>query len=415
MFSAWTAYATQQINDKIIYEDKTCELKIDWSYPSPLEVYYEKNKDLKYPFGADSTEVISTANYRGHISTWKIADKKLYLAKIAQGINDSKAKNFPLSKIFTSKIIKNNMVPADWFTGYLLILSRPFKDWYESPYSANKFFIINYAKFVIVSVEKGNILSETSFGPDDFWNITRDYWNYNRFKESDRTIIEKYYNYINGFRDDSFREPEKKAIYTERDFNLFLKRYYTKEIPIPLTDYCIIKDAMVDYTEKCAFIESDLLIKEGISLLFFEMGASNVLPGPWEQYSSGAVQVLIKLDQLAPAEHVIDKNVRFINNYAKYGSSKSVSGEIDIIKVENNYVIISGNIYLKSEAPATFQKINLDNNKIPIYSIREYLERNANKGGELFSYNVEEKYLEIKSKTIDYLKKQGELKLQHNQ
>ena len=36
-------FATQQINDIIIYKDKISELRIHWLYPGPLEEYFIKN------------------------------------------------------------------------------------------------------------------------------------------------------------------------------------------------------------------------------------------------------------------------------------------------------------------------------------------------------------------------------------
>lgn len=112
-----TATTTLQTPDHIIYNGLEASLFLGFYFPSPLEVYFADKP--QYPF-----RTISTANYRGHIATWEIANEQLFLNRVDyedSGIDDMR--NIPLDKIFgLSKPI--DRINATWFTGLLLIMNN---------------------------------------------------------------------------------------------------------------------------------------------------------------------------------------------------------------------------------------------------------------------------------------------------
>ncbi len=73
---SWQTQATEQYPDYIEYNGKRYELAVDWSHPSPLQVLYIRT-NTQSPF-----QGWSTANYRGHIATWRISDGKLFLVNV---------------------------------------------------------------------------------------------------------------------------------------------------------------------------------------------------------------------------------------------------------------------------------------------------------------------------------------------
>jgi len=76
LFSLYAATATEQYPDIIEYDKKKYELYVDWGHPSPLQTLYIRT-NTESPFKG-----YSTANYRGHIATWRIRDGKLYLVSV---------------------------------------------------------------------------------------------------------------------------------------------------------------------------------------------------------------------------------------------------------------------------------------------------------------------------------------------
>ena len=75
-FTNKSAFATDQYPDYIIINGEKFELYVDWSFPSPLQTYFNRT-GIECPF-----RMWSTANYRGHIATWTVRDSALYLTQI---------------------------------------------------------------------------------------------------------------------------------------------------------------------------------------------------------------------------------------------------------------------------------------------------------------------------------------------
>lgn len=104
--------ATEQMPDYLYYNGKKLTMDTGWGHPSPLQTYYYQN-NLDYPF-----EMLSTANYRGHVATWEAIEDKLYLKEIQ--IEDSiftPQKYYVRSK--DKNMNKGNSVFADWFSGVI--------------------------------------------------------------------------------------------------------------------------------------------------------------------------------------------------------------------------------------------------------------------------------------------------------
>jgi hypothetical protein len=366
LLNAINLYSTEQIDDFVSYNNEICRLQVSWEYPSPLETFEDNN----YKFTANST-----ANLRGFIATWRIYNSLMYLDKV----EDGNGQEIQLNNIFDNSLIINNSIFAQWFSGFLMIKSSPERVWYESPYSEEPFYVIVYSNIAIVEIRDGIVINENQYAERDFWNITNAITRYNSSNnEAGFELIYNYLNYINSITLPFPSNTTVQQIYTVDDFDIFLDRNVTRQVRIPLTNYCLIEGATINFSRSGAFIPSDLLTDESKYLLVLEMGASNVPLGEWSNYSSGAVQIIIGLDDITVNTSIIltannTDRVKFINNWARYKSEQIIDINIEILNVEDNQVRLNGIIILQSFAPYTYQKVEL-NNLFPIYSISEYLE-----------------------------------------
>ena len=124
--------ATEQYPDYIEYGGKKYELAVSWSHPSPLQVLYIRT-NTQSPF-----QGWSTANYRGHIATWRISDGKLYLVNVdtrrysgrtgtywpdeGKRIDTVAAPGyFNIAPLSEQPATNDGSVVADWFSGVLEI------------------------------------------------------------------------------------------------------------------------------------------------------------------------------------------------------------------------------------------------------------------------------------------------------
>jgi hypothetical protein len=401
--------ATQQQNDLIEYNGQLGEISIDWSYLSPLEVYYSQNSDVDNPFKSSHT-----ANYRGHIATWEVKNKRFYLTKIATEKSTfdkvtnkvtSVKTNIPLIELFPTESVNNNKVFANWFSGYMLIKTEPFKQWQDSPYDDEKYYIMEYREYQIVKVEEGTITENHTYDAEQFWRIQGRLHGYKSIESKDKDVFNSFNEYIasfRGFENDGTVEPkQKKIMHTEDDFEMFIQRSLVRNINVPLSDYCILKDVTVNTKGSGWTSEREFRIKKGSYLLYLEMGSTNVPNGPWDDFTGGSVQVLIPFDDLNEGSSLtnesVNNNISFINNFAKFGSPQSITVDLTLNKIDSNNVSLSGDIGLFSEEPSTSQKISL-NNKVPLRSLREHLELNKSDSGYI-KYDVDDLYEKIVEKS----------------
>lgn len=129
---AWQAKATEQYPDYILYGGKKYELAVNWGHPSPLQVLYIRT-NTQSPF-----QSWSTANYRGHIATWRISDGKLYLVNVDTRRHRSRTGTywasegervdtvaapgyFNIASLEVQPTADDGAVVADWFSGVLEI------------------------------------------------------------------------------------------------------------------------------------------------------------------------------------------------------------------------------------------------------------------------------------------------------
>jgi len=111
LFVVRNALATEQVPDFLFYNDLKLRLFVD-AHPSPLEIYYHQS-NVENPFRATST-----ANYRGHIATWKIHGDRFYLTDIRGTPSKHKPHDFGVGST-NSPSVQNHEVWADWFSGIL--------------------------------------------------------------------------------------------------------------------------------------------------------------------------------------------------------------------------------------------------------------------------------------------------------
>lgn len=121
-------YATEQESDILQYGKEKLTIDIGWGHPSPLEAYYRQNS-IQYPF-----TMLSTANYRGHVATWKIEDDKFYIVEVAIEKEKFKPKKFKIQSKGQSFSTEDEIF-ADWFSGILVCQKRKKKNYWETEYS----------------------------------------------------------------------------------------------------------------------------------------------------------------------------------------------------------------------------------------------------------------------------------------
>ncbi|MBN2727894.1 MAG: hypothetical protein JXR53_01610 [Bacteroidales bacterium] len=101
------AYSTEQIPDKLIADDQSGMLIVEWSKSSPFEQYID-SMFCSTPFTGRGT-----ANYRGFVATWRLLDSLLYLEKISIEQHE-----LPLTSIFGGD---KNAIFANWYSGIVMV------------------------------------------------------------------------------------------------------------------------------------------------------------------------------------------------------------------------------------------------------------------------------------------------------
>jgi hypothetical protein len=135
--------ATDQVPDYLYYQDEKLTLRTGWGHPSPLQTYYTQN-NIDYPFTP-----FSTANYRGHVAVWEIANDKFYLKEIQIEENIYLPKTYGVKSQSDSLSIKEEVF-ADWFSGVVVGEQRNKDNYWEV--EKTYYFHIRYG--VIVDVQE---------------------------------------------------------------------------------------------------------------------------------------------------------------------------------------------------------------------------------------------------------------------
>ena len=215
------AKATEQQPDILFYDNEKLTINIGWGHPSPLETYFRQN-DLKYPF-----KMLHTANYRGHIATWKIIDDKFFLSNIAIEDDDYKPAKFNVESSDKS-LSDNNQVFADWFSGVLVSQKRNKKNYWKTEYS------------VYIYVKNGVVQKSEKITEKDFKKIE----NLTQKDTTDTNLMSKYsilylnQSYISYY----FRLHDNEAIEIDNnvgylkgtnDYSVILEQYENSHLDWP--------------------------------------------------------------------------------------------------------------------------------------------------------------------------------------
>jgi hypothetical protein len=147
------AIATDQVPDILLLDNLKLTLHTGWGHPSPLQTYFYQN-NIAYPFN-----MLSTANYRGHIATWVIKNDRFYLKEIDVDSKTFLPANFGIKSITSSTVA--DLVFADWFSGIIESNKTDEKD---------KWKIISTYYF---QVRHGEIISMSEITKKDFEKISK--------------------------------------------------------------------------------------------------------------------------------------------------------------------------------------------------------------------------------------------------
>ncbi|MBO4307962.1 MAG: hypothetical protein J5848_06600 [Bacteroidales bacterium] len=156
---AWQTQATEQYPDYIEYGGKKYELAVSWGHPSPLQVLYIRT-NTQSPFKG-----WSTANYRGHIATWRISDGKLYLVNVdtrrhrgrtgtywsgeEERVDTVAAPGyFNIASLSVQPTADDGAVVADWFSGVLTIENEVADDGNRVESDGVRYVYIRYGEVV---------------------------------------------------------------------------------------------------------------------------------------------------------------------------------------------------------------------------------------------------------------------------
>ena len=416
VFAALTqVHGTEQESDYIIYQGDRCELETHWLFPSPLQVYFIADESRETPF-----ESTSTANHRGHIATWELSENRLYLTSLSHSdrirpeeddarpqAENAKARSDKLiRKVFPKLVNDDGKVFADWFSGNLRVFSKPVKRQYKETDDDEGYELTEFTEITLLQVDKGKVVRETNFPVDLYWAKFNTYLQYRKLDPGDVAAMREHIGFIDkhseGWEEIGLIEPEG-PMHTEKDFSVFLSRRLSRDVRIPLTDFAIVEDATINFSETGYIIGSDLRIEPRAHLLFLEMGAVGVPLGPWSPHTGGSVQLVIQIGNLESRtlkfSEADEGDVKMINNFAgALNPKKKVDGTLQVRVLPTSEVVLSGTIRLTSEDPSTFQKFTFDNDKVPVMSIQDYL-KSQYSDGDLVHRRAEEVYKEVLEKS----------------
>jgi hypothetical protein len=155
LFVPTAVLATAQEPDLLIVDGKTEAL-----YTNPLGAYLEKHPDALPKSG-----VRSSANWRGYVATFEIADDALVLVKVEQAHYDAEKRE---RRERRSDDVMNTMFPgrkrvvADWYSGTLLLPQGELVDYVHMGYGST------YSHYRLFVVRSGRVLRDLKLDADGF-------------------------------------------------------------------------------------------------------------------------------------------------------------------------------------------------------------------------------------------------------
>ncbi len=416
------AAATEQEDDFILYNGERCKLETHWLFPSPLQAYFTDGKHGEYPL-----KMTSTANYRGHVATYEIAEGRLYLAKIEPSSSigllqpeEAKPKEVEaavkkeqarldetLRKIFPEKAGADGRIFADWYSGQLRVFCTLKKKKYQHPDEKTPHEEIRPTEVALLKIKEGAVVKETRFPIAEYWAKFEIMKQRREIPDEEAAAITDHLEFLDSYSRDWGRisdvDDAKGPLRTEADFSVFLTRQVDARVRIPLTKFVLVKDtALMPYDSKHWTGDEDLRIKPGAHLLMLEMGASNVPIGPWSPYAGGAVQVLaqvgaLKTGKVTFTQEDVEK-VRMINNYDHQDDTLlKLDGDLQMDLAADGKVLLTGAVRLTSKDPTTYQEIALDKTEIPVLTLKDYLKKQERESEnyKLFQKTAEKVYKEV--------------------
>ncbi|MFZ2277788.1 MAG: hypothetical protein WAW39_08310 [Prosthecobacter sp.] len=419
------AAATEQEDDFILYRGERCVLETHWLFPAPFQAYFADGKHGKYPL-----EMTSTANYRGHVATYEIADGRLYLAKFqpshmsdlleqeksqpkgAEAVVKKKQARLDevLRQVFPGRAAADGRIFADWYTGQLRIFCTLKKKKYQHPDEKTPREEVRPTEVALLKIKEGAVVKETRFPIAEYWAKFEIMKRRREIPAEEAAAITDHLDFLDSYSRDWGKIPgvddARGPLRTEADFSVFLTRQVDARVRIPLTKFVLVKDTALAPDDRGWTLDSNLRIKSGAHLLMLEMGATNVPSGPWSPYAGGAVQVLVQVGALKTGRITFTKadreKVRMINNYDHHDDSlQKLEGDLQMDVSADGKVLLTGTIRLTSKEPTTYQEIALDKNEVPAMTLKDYLKKQEI-NGSLFNEKAEQVYQEVleKSKAV---------------
>lgn len=137
------AHATAQQPDKIEVDGKVFYL-----HTNPLEGYL-KSIEWEIPEQA----IISSANWRGYVASWRIESGYLVLAEVSIRVEDETNERRSKRVSYLNELFpEQSSVPAKWYSGALVIAYGELVNYVHMGYGST------FEKYQIISVKEGEIV-----------------------------------------------------------------------------------------------------------------------------------------------------------------------------------------------------------------------------------------------------------------
>lgn len=205
IFLAFAArlFGTAQAPDELRIDDKTYYIDTN-----PLAEYLHL-----HPGALPRSEVISTANWRGYVATWRLADGKLQLEDVRIATRRAMDPDAPEEEksrsVLTSLFPSGGPQDATWFSGYLIVPTGELVKYVHMGYAST------FSSNLIVKVEEGSVTAQRAMDQKAFESFRRD--QFERFKRTP------------GYSEEIKRLREKNDPMTEKEVEEFLFEAATEE------------------------------------------------------------------------------------------------------------------------------------------------------------------------------------------
>lgn len=152
LFWAPRVAATAQMPDSIMIEGQRHSLTT-----LPLEGYLEGRKDFPPKEAA-----VSSANWRGYLAEWKIADGVLYLSDVTITTYETMSYDGHRSSVLSLLFPKQTRIPASWYSGALIVPDGELADYVHMGFGST------YAHYRIYRVSHGRVVESLSLSKAEF-------------------------------------------------------------------------------------------------------------------------------------------------------------------------------------------------------------------------------------------------------